>query len=215
MIRSSAVVTLDQSVYEAIYDAILRGALQPGDRLVEPVWCERHGVSRTVVRQALHRLAELRMVEIVPNKGAMVARPSPQETRDIFAARRVVEGSIVRAVAQRITHPELARLQRRMEAEHEALHAGDHARWVALAGGLHLALAQLSGNAELARTLGELMARCSLIVAMYEAPGDAHCEHEEHVQLLECLSLRDGEGAARVMEQHLLALEARLHIPSE
>lgn len=211
--RSADAVTLDQTVYEAIYNAILRGELKPGERLVEPVWCERHGVSRTVVRQALHRLAELRMVDIVPNKGAMVACPSPQQTRDIFAARRVVEVGIVRAVAQRITHAELARLQRRLDAEHAALHAGDHARWVSLAGGFHLALAQLSGNAELERILVELVARCSLIVAMYEAPGDATCEHEEHAQLLECLELGDGDGAARLMEQHLLALEARLQVP--
>ena len=211
--RSADAVTLDQTVYEAIYSAILRGELKPGERLVEPVWCERHGVSRTVVRQALHRLAELRMVDIVPNKGAMVACPSPQQTRDIFAARRVVEAGIVRALAQRITHAELARLQRRLEAEHAALHAGDHARWVSLAGGFHLALAQLSGNAELERILVELVARCSLIVAMYEAPGDATCEHEEHAQLLECLELGDSDGAARLMEQHLLALEARLQVP--
>lgn len=206
-------VTLAQAVYEAIYDAILCGELRPGERLVEPVWCERHGVSRTVVRQALHRLAELRMVDIVPNKGAMVACPTPQQTRDIFAARRVVEAGIVRAVAQRITHAELGRLQRRLEAEHAALHAGDHARWVRLAGGFHLALAQLSGNAELERILVELVARCSLIVAMYEVPGDATCEHAEHAQLLECLSLADGEGAARLMERHLHALEARLQMP--
>lgn len=207
------VVTLDQTVYDAIYNAILRGELKPGARLIEPEWCARHGVSRTVVRQALHRLAELRMVDLVPNKGATVARPTPEQTRDMFAARRVVEAGIARAVAQRITHAELARLQRRLEAEHAALHAGDHARWVNLAGGFHLALAQLSGNAELERILVELVARCSLIVAMYEVPGDCACEHAEHAQLWECLSLGDGDGAARLMERHLQALEARLQMP--
>ena len=211
--KDAPVATLDQSVYDAIYNAILRGELKPGARLVEPVWCVRHGVSRTVVRQALHRLAELRMVDLVPNKGATVACPTPQQVRDMFAARRVVEAGIARAVAQRVTHAELARLQRRLDAEHAALHAGDHARWVSLAGGFHLALAQLCGNAELERILIELVARCSLIVAMYEAPGDCACEHAEHAQLLEYLSLGDGDRAARLMEQHLLALEARLQMP--
>lgn len=207
--------TLDQPVYEAVLDAVMHGRLRPGERLGEPALCERFGVSRTVVRQALHRLAELRILDIVPNKGATVARPGPKETRDIFAARRVVEAGIVRMVAARITHGELQRLKQRMRAEHEALHQQDHARWVALAGGFHLALAELSGNAELQRILTELMTRCSLIVALYEAPGESTCEHAEHEQLVEHLALRDGSAAAAAMDRHLLALEARLRLPDE
>lgn len=207
--------TLDQPVYDAVLDAVMHGQLRPGERLVEPALCERFGVSRTVVRQALHRLAELRIVDIVPNKGATVARPGPRETRDIFAARRVIEAGIVRTVARRITHGEVERLKQRLRAEHEALHQQDHARWVALAGGFHLALAELSGNAELQRILAELMTRCSLIVALYEAPGESTCEHQEHEQLVEWLALRDGAAAANAMERHLLALEARLRLPAE
>ncbi|MBB6559436.1 DNA-binding GntR family transcriptional regulator [Acidovorax soli] len=207
--------TLDQPVYEAVLDAVMHGQLRPGERLGEPALCERFGVSRTVVRQALHRLAELRILDIVPNKGATVARPGPKETREIFAARRVVEAGIVRMVAARITHGEVQRLTQRLRAEHEALHQQDHARWVALAGGFHLALAELSGNAELQRILSDLMTRCSLIVALYEAPGEASCEHAEHEQLVEWLALRDGEAAAGAMERHLLALEARLRLPAE
>ena len=213
--RTGPVATLDQPVYDALLDAVMRGQLRPGERLVEPLLCERFGVSRTVVRQALHRLGELRIVDIVPNKGATVARPGPRETRDIFAARRVVEGGIVRAVARRITHGEVDRLKQRLRAEHEALHQQDHARWVALAGGFHLALAELSGNAELQRILSELMTRCSLIVALYEVPGESTCEHEEHEQLVEWLSLRDGAAAADAMDCHLLALEARLQLPPD
>lgn len=209
------VFSMDQPVYEAVLDAVMRGQLRPGERLVEPALCQRFGVSRTVVRQALQRLAALRIVDIVPNKGATVARPSPRETRDIFAARRVVEAGIVRAVARRITHAELGRLKLRMRAEHEALHEQDHARWVSLAGGFHLALAELSGNAELQRILSELMTRCSLIVALYETPGEATCEHEEHDLLVEKLSLRDAPAAAEVMDRHLHSLEARLRLPAE
>ena len=206
-------VTLDQSVYDTLFDEVMHGRLKPGEKLGEASLCERFGVSRTVVRQALHRLAEQRVVDIVANKGAAVATPSPQETRDIFAARRVVEAGIVRAVAQRISHGEVERLKQRLRAEHEALHRQDHGRWVALAGGFHLALAELSGNRELQRILTELMTRCSLIVAMYEAPGDATCEHEEHEQLVDLLALRDGERAVEIMDRHLLALEARLRLP--
>ncbi|OWY26921.1 GntR family transcriptional regulator [Herbaspirillum robiniae] len=207
--------TLDQNVYEAIFNAVMHGRLKPGTRLQEASLCEQFGVSRTVVRQALRRLSELRIVDVVPNKGAAVATPGPKETRDVFAARRAIEGAIVREVARHIDHGDLARLRQRLQAEHAALHEGDHPRWVALAGGFHLALAELSGNQVLERMLTELMTRCSLIVALYEVPGEASCEHDEHARLVDLLALRDGNGAAAEMERHLLALEARLRLPEE
>ncbi len=210
---AETVETLDQSVYEAIFNAILHGRLPPGTRLQEATLCAQFGVSRTVVRQALRRLAELQIVDIVANKGAAVATPSPKETRDVFAARRAIEGAIVREVALRIDHGDIERLKQRLRAEHDAVQEQDHPRWVALAGGFHLALAELSGNQVLQRMLTELMTRCSLVVAMYEAPGEARCQHDEHTRLVELLSLRDGAAAAAEMESHLQTLEARLQLP--
>jgi DNA-binding GntR family transcriptional regulator len=205
--------TLDQAVYDGLFDAVMQGRLPPGARLGEAALCAQFGVSRTVVRQALRRLAESQIVEIVPNKGATVAAPTPEETREVFEARRAVEAAIVRRLAQHIGASDIARLHTRLQAEHAALHQGDHARWVALAGGFHLALAQLAGNRVLQRLLTELMTRCSLIVALYEAPGDSSCEHDEHVRLVDLLALRDGDAAAALMSEHLLALEARLRVP--
>jgi len=205
---------LDQPIYDALFDAAMHGRLKPGTRLREETLCTQFGVSRTVVRQALRRLAESQIVEIVPNKGATVAVPTPQDTRDVFYARRAIEGAIVRQVARQLSHRDVDRLRERMRAEHEALHAGDHARWVNLAGGFHLALAELAGNRVLQRLLTELMTRCSLIVAVYEPPGQAACEHDEHERLVDLLALRDAEGAAAAMEQHLIDLEARLRLPA-
>lgn len=206
--------TLDQTIYDAVFDGVLSGRLRPGERLGELALAEQFGVSRTVVRQALRRLSEAQVVEIIPNKGATIAAPSPEETREVFAARRVIEAAIVRLVASRITLGEVQRLQTRLQAEHEALHQQDHGRWVMLAGGMHLALAQMAGNRVLQRMLTELMTRCSLIVALYERPGEAHCEHGEHERLVELLALGDADAAAAEMERHLQALEARLTLPT-
>ena len=113
---------------------------------------------------------------------------------------------------KRLTPSRLAQFRQRLAAEHEALHAQDHGRWVRLAGDFHLALAELAGNRHLIRMLGELMSRCSLIVALYEAPGDASCEHDEHAELIELLSLGDAPAAIALMDKHLTALETRLRI---
>jgi DNA-binding GntR family transcriptional regulator len=205
--------SLDQIVYDALFDDMLAGRLRPGERLAEVQLCAQFGVSRTVVRQALRRLAELRVVDIVPNKGAAVAAPSPREALEVFEARRAVEAAVIGRLAREIGHTDLERLRQRLRAEHAALHHQDQPRWAHLAGGFHLALAQMAGNSVLLRLLTELLTRCTLIVALYEPPGNAHCEHEEHEQLVDLLALRDADGAQRLMDAHLGGLLARLRLP--
>lgn len=213
-LRSTEVVeSLDQSVYDALFNAIMRGRLAPGTRLQEAVLCEQFGVSRTVVRQALRRLSELQVIDIVANKGASVASPSPKQTRDVFAARRAIEGAIVRTVAQTIDHDEIERLRQCLHAEHDAVQARNHSHWVELSGNLHLTLAELSRNQVLHRMLTELMTRSTLILAIYEAPGEAHCHHNEHARLVDLLALHDADGAAAEMDSHLQSLEAGLLLP--
>ena len=204
---------LDQPVYDALFDDMLTGRRRPGERLAEAQLCEAFSVSRTVVRKALHRLAELHLVEIVPNKGATVASPTPAEAVDVFEARRAVEGAIVRRLAGRLRHADLDRLRRRLAAEHSAVDGHDAPGWARLAGGFHLALAEMAGNGVLQRMLVELLARCTQVVALYETPGNARCEHDEHTGLVDLLELGDADGAARLMDVHLRELEARLAFP--
>lgn len=205
---------MDQQVYDALFDNMLSGRLKPGERLAEVQLCEQFKVSRTVVRQALRRLAELRVVNIVANKGATVASPSPQEALEVFEARRAIEGAVVRRLANNIGQSDIHRLRQRLRAEHEALHNNDHPKWAQLAGGFHIALAEMAGSAELLRLMTELLTRCTLIVALYEAPGNALCEHEEHDKLVDLLALHDGEAAAHLMDLHIEALQQRLVLPA-
>ena len=206
-------VPLDQAVYDHLYDGMVAGRLRSGDRLGELQLCETFKVSRTVVRKALHRLAEQRVVDITTNKGAAVASPSPQEARDVFEARRAVESAIIRRLAMTIGHSDLERLRLRLAAERTALQAQDHPPWVALAGGFHQTLAQMAGNGVLQRMLAELATRCTLIVALYEKPGNAQCEHHEHERLVDLLALRDADAAVALMDEHLVALQSRLSLP--
>lgn len=205
---------MDQQIYDALFDAMLSGRLKPGERLAEVQLCAKFKVSRTVVRQALRRLAELRVVNIVANKGATVASPSPEEALEVFEARRAIEGAVVRRLAQHIGQSEIQRLRVRLRAEHDALNSDNHPKWAQLAGGFHIAMAEMAGSAELLRLLTELLTRCTLIVALYEAPGNALCEHEEHDKLVDLLSSHDGEAAAQLMDTHIEALQRRLVLPT-
>src|SRR5690606_34719231 len=76
-----------ETIVNAVMRAIVEHRLLPGAKLVEQKLGDRFGVSRTVVRQALFRLSELKLVRLEPARGAFVAAPSIQEAREVFAVR--------------------------------------------------------------------------------------------------------------------------------
>src|SRR5258708_19556787 len=85
----------DRRIYDSVSNAVMSQRLPPGTKLTESTFCELFKVSRTIVRKALQRLEHEHIIELRPNRGAIVARPTPQETREIFIARRAVEAAIL------------------------------------------------------------------------------------------------------------------------
>jgi len=206
---------VEDRIYASIFDGVMNQRLPPGTKLPEAALCELFQVKRAVVRKVLQRLAHDRIVELRPNKGAIVASPTPEETRQIFEARRSLEAAIVRLAVRNASTADIADLRERMAREHEAMHRFDQPAWARLASAFHLRLAQAAGNPVLERFLMELVSRCSLIVALYEAPGNASCEHDEHEALVDCIERRDEAGAVRIMEEHLLVLERHIRLQQE
>ncbi|WP_321800693.1 GntR family transcriptional regulator [Caballeronia sp. J97] len=200
----------DARIYRSIFEGVLNRRLAPGTKLPEPELCALFGVGRAIVRRALEKLAYDGIVVLRPNKGAVIAQPTREETRAIFEARRAVERALVELAARRASAADIATLREQLEQEHEAMHRFDQPSWARLASAFHLRIAALAGNAILEQYLTELVSRCSLIVGVYEPVGNAPCEHDEHTAILDCLEARDAQGAVAHMNAHLCELEARI-----
>lgn len=208
--EQSAETRIETHIYRTIVDGVLAHRLTPGTKLPEPELCQLFDVGRAVVRRVLERLAHDGIVTLRPNKGAVIAEPTPEETREIFEARRALERSLVELAVSRVTDDDLAMLRRQLDAEHDAMHRFDQPSWARLASDFHLRVAALAGNAVLLRYLTELISRCSLIVGLYEPPGYAPCEHDEHAAIVACIEARDAAGAIARMQAHLEELERRI-----
>lgn len=206
---------VETRIYNTVYESVMTQRLTPGTKLPEASLCELFDVRRATVRKVLQALAHDHIVELRPNRGAIVAEPTPEETRQVFEARRALEGAIVRLATRHATAEDIASLRRQLEEEHHAMHRFTQPAWARLASAFHLRLAELSRNPVLQRYLMELVSRCSLIVALYEPPGKASCEHEEHERVVDLIAQGDAEGAAREMEAHLLALEHSITLQQE
>ena len=200
----------DTRIYQAIFDGVLNHRLTPGTKLPEPELCQLFGVGRAVVRRVLEKLAHDGIVALRPNKGAVIAEPTPEETSQIFEARRAMERVLVELAVTRVTEADLRDLRRQLAEEHDAMHRFDQPSWARLASGFHLRIAALARNPVLQRYLTELVSRCSLIVGLYEPPGHAPCEHDEHAAIVACIEARDAAGAVALMEAHLNDLEQRI-----
>src|SRR6187399_1033212 len=88
---SSVAAPVRQQVLASFRSAILSGRFQPGDRLIEKELCELTGASRTSVREALRQLETEGLVDMVPNKGPIVASIDPQQARSIYQVRAALE----------------------------------------------------------------------------------------------------------------------------
>jgi DNA-binding GntR family transcriptional regulator len=200
----------EEAIYGVISSALLAGRLTPGTPLRETALAEVFGVSRERIRKILQRLGTHRLIELVPNRGAFVAAPSLEHARDIYEARRILEGGIVGHLAPGLAPQELNRLQAHIESEMAALEAGDRAESVRLSGAFHMLLAEATGNKFIVQQMQELVSRTSMLVALYEAASAAQCACEEHRDIFTSLVKGDGAGASRAMRTHLSLIETRL-----
>ncbi|MDM0043514.1 GntR family transcriptional regulator [Variovorax dokdonensis] len=203
---------VESRIYRTIFESVMNQRLTPGTKLPEAALCELFGTSRSVVRKVLQRLAHDHIVQLRPNRGAIIAVPTEEETRQIFEARRGLEAVIVNLATQNASEADIASLRRQLQTEHEAMHRFEQPAWARLASSFHLQLAALARNPILERYLVEMVSRCSLIVALYEPPGNASCEHEEHEGIVDCMARGDAAGAVQLMDNHLKTLERNVSV---
>jgi DNA-binding GntR family transcriptional regulator len=205
----------DQFIYHQILDAILAQRLLPGTKLTEDELAGIFEVSRAVVRRALLRLSHDCIVDIRPNRGAMVASPSVKEAREILAARRLLEATIVREAIAGATAEQLDELRTLVREEQDYFEHDERGSGIRRSGDFHLRLAQVSGNATLTKFIRELIPRTSLIITQYEKPGNSTCSHAEHFELIDVIAAGDSERAVRLMDEHLQHIENKLDLADE
>lgn len=212
MDAAGAADDIESRICAAVVGSVMSQRLKPGTKLPEAALCELFGVGRTVVQKALQRLAHDHVVELRPNRGAIVAMPSREEIGQLFEARRALEAAVLPLVAARATRADFAALRKQLRQEHKAMHNNDQTEWARLASAFHLRLGELSGNPLLQRYLNELISRCSLVVAIFQPPGNATCEHDEHARVVDFLESGKVAAAIAEMDKHLSELEAHIQL---
>ncbi len=205
----------ESRVHQCLAEAIYEHRIPPGTKLPEADLCRILGTSRGTLRKALDRLADEQLVEQILNRGAFVASPGVEMTRDVYALRRILESGVVRSLARCECQPWISKVRLQVGEEREANRVGDTSRYIRLAGKFHLDLAAATGNQALSQHLKRVVAQTSLMTALYDTPGTNTCSVHEHLEILDAIEAGKQEVAERLMEDHLHGCERQLRLDTE
>jgi DNA-binding GntR family transcriptional regulator len=204
-----------QAVVDGLLKEILQGRLRPGQRLIVQALAERLGVGAMPIREALMVLTGIGVVEMRPNRGAVVRALGPAEVRGIYLVRRALECEAVRAACGRIAPEDLQALHEDL-SRHLATGAGDRSASVqearAVDNRLHDLIAASCGNPFLRDELErlKLLYRFFRDVAYdQEGPLNNYFRKDlaarEHLAIVEALMAGDLRRAVRAMSRHVLS----------
>ena len=198
---------------------VLSGELPSGSRLRQEALAEEFGVSRTPVREALRKLQANGLVELEPNRGALVRALSPREIRDAYEVRAELEGLAAELAGERIRHDQLEALhgaqadfRRALERTIASRGRGTEPsereidRWGRANDVFHQVIQQASGNMLLLETLGHLhrsFPRDLSRTVLGESTTLLEANVGEHEAILSALERHDGAEARRLMVEHV------------
>lgn len=207
MIRGAAPIErrpLHEEVAERLREMITEGLLAPGVRLNERVLCAQLLVSRTPLREALKVLAVERLVELNPNRGAMVATLSAGAVEHLFEVMITLEGLSGELAAQRRTEVELGEI-RALHFEMLAAHARlDLPQYFRFNRGIHEAINRCARNPVLTETYDSVNLRIqNLRFRSNFNRSKWDTAVREHSAMIDALAAGDASGLRGILEQHL------------
>ena len=201
-------------VYQSLREGILGGAYQSGARLGEAGLALALGVSRTPIREALRRLGSEGMVELLPHRGARVARWSERDLMEIYGLRSMLEGHAAGLAAGHLSDVDLARLDElcnTMERVGQRGTGQDFERLAGLNQEFHSIILRAADNERLV-TLLQTLVQVPLVLRTYHGYSDdaLRRSHGHHRELVTALRSGNPAWAESVMRSHVLAARAAL-----
>ena len=202
---------LRETVCAALRDAIKRGILEPGERLMEVQLAEELGISRTPVREAIRKLEQEGYVIMMPRRGTYVSDVSVKDVKEIFEIRSALESLAISLATMRIEPDELEKLQTLLAQIGGHIENKDIDKIVATDIEFHGLLYQVSRNERLVNIISNLkeqLARFRTLSMSY--PGRLQETLAEHRAMVEAIAAGDVEAAREAAERHMEQAEETL-----
>lgn len=193
-----------RDIFEELTLSIMQGMFKPRERLMERALAAQFGVSRTPIREALHKLERMGMVRIVPNQGATVADFSNEDIESLYQVRLPLEQLAGRLACQRISPKEIQTLETLNQELEEAIRQNNFQKMVEKDQAFHLVLIRFSRNPFLVKTIEDLRFR-SYPISYYYWRNEKYLRAAlaDHRRILTALRTRNGCQMDRLIKAQL------------
>ena len=207
IVRSS----LHDMLVSHLRELILKGELRPGDKLPEQMLCERFGVSRTPMREAVKVLAAEGVLRLQINRGAIVAETTPQDIEELFPIMAALEAVAGEQACRKASDAQIAQLRALHNAMVGHYEAGEEAAYLRHNRLIHEAIVEMTGNATLAGMYQQMLTRIHCVRFTIGKTVDQWKKAiAEHEQIVTALEQRDGARLAELLKAHVLETTVRI-----
>ncbi|MCD7762130.1 MAG: GntR family transcriptional regulator [Lachnospiraceae bacterium] len=201
-------------VFQTLRQAILRGEIRPGERLMEIHLAQKLGVSRTPVREAIRMLELEGLVTTIPRRGAVVADITVSDMEDVLEVRLALEELAVQIVCKKLTREQLDELKGLAAGFGRTLDGDDVGACAQADMAFHEAIYNATGNKRLVQILNNLREQMYRYRMEYLKDRSSHqVLAEEHAEILQALEDRDEQKALEATRRHIA--RQREHIIAE
>lgn len=195
---------LSEQVYEALVEMIVRGKLKPGQPVSELELARALNVSRTPIHEAVKQLVKDGLIVQAANRRPVVVTFGPEDIRDVYEMRIILESEAAARSADRIDVPRLRRLEQTLKQFRKSKpSASTIAHWVQLDDEFHSVIASASGSFRLAADINRYRLLHRVFNRSHTDAGVLQQAIEEHEAILDALRNRSAEVARQAMRQHL------------
>jgi Transcriptional regulators len=198
-------ISCKEQVYEKLKTAIINQVLKPGERLNERILAENLGISRTPLREALHRLESEGWIFTKPWKGTYVSNITEQDIEEVFQLRGTLEIMVIELITQQMNPEQLLRID---EIHQMQIRLGDEFKageFIEIDKSFHMYLAELTGNKRLIQILGNLSDMMQRLGITAIQTNERYRETlQEHTSIIDSLKTKDIIKAKQDMLYHVL-----------
>lgn len=204
ILHMDAYLPLRDVVFHTLREAILRGDLKPGERLMELQLAEKLGVSRTPIREAIRMLEQEGLAVTMPRRGAEVARMTLKDMEDVLEIREALDELAVRIACARITDEQLKKLSEVKKQFESSTQTGDVKQIAEADVSFHDVIYEATGNPKLVTLLNNLREQVYRYRVEYiKNPKNYPVLIKEHEAILQSLKDREVDRAVSAMQEHV------------
>lgn len=204
-LNMNAYLPLRDVVFNTLREAILKGELKPGERLMELQLAAKLGVSRTPIREAIRMLEQEGLAVTIPRKGAEVAKMTEKDMEDVLQIREALDELAAARACERISEDELTELRCTMHEFEEYTKSGNLKMIAEADVRFHDIIYRATGNSKLVNMLNNLREQMYRYRVEYlKDEKNYPILIKEHSEIMDGLSERDRDIVTAAMHRHVM-----------